>query len=104
MNRIRAKILGTGKSLPQKILTNADLEKIVETSDEWIRTRTGIQERRIAEPSEATSDLAIAAAKIALENARVQPDQIEAIFTSTCTPDMFFPSVSCLVQSALGAK
>lgn len=100
----RAKIIGTGKYLPVKVLTNADLEKMVETSDEWIRTRTGIQERRITSPSEATSDLSIRAAKIALEDAQVSPEEIDAILVCTCTPDMFFPSVACLVQSALGAK
>ena len=100
----KAKILGTGRFLPEKILTNAELEKMVETSDEWIRTRTGIQERRIASRDEATSDLAIAASKLALRNAGVQAAEIEAILTCTCTPDMFFPSVSCLVQSAIGAK
>ncbi len=104
MPKISAKILGTGKALPKKILTNADLEKLVATSDEWIRTRTGIQERRVASSAEATSDLAIAAAREALENAKVKAEDLDAIFVATCTPDMVFPSVSCLVQSALGAK
>ena len=104
MPKLKAKILGTGKSLPKKILTNADLEKIVETTDEWIRSRTGIQERRIASPEEATSDLAAAAAPDALDNAKVKAEELDAIFVCTCTPDMVFPSVSCLVQSALGAK
>lgn len=100
---LRAKIIGTGSALPEKVLTNSDLEKMVETSDEWIRTRTGIEERRIAKDSEATSDLAIIAARRALQNARVTASEIDKIFVCTCTPDMFFPSVSCLVQSALGA-
>lgn len=104
MPKIKAKILGTGKSLPKKILTNADLEKMVETTDEWIRTRTGIQERRIASSEEATSDFAAAAAREALDNAKVKPEDLDAIFACTCTPDMVFPSVSCLVQSALRAK
>lgn len=103
MAPIKAKIAGTGKFVPQKVLSNADLEKMVETSDEWIKTRTGIQERRIADPSEATSDLAIQAAKIALENAQTSAVELDAIFVCTCTPDMFFPSVACLVQGALGA-
>ncbi len=101
---LRAKIVGTGKYLPEKILTNADIEKIVETSDEWIRTRTGILERRIAGRHEATSDLAIAAAKLALENSGVHPESLDLILVCTCTPDMVFPSVACIVQSAIGAK
>ena len=104
MSKLRAKILGTGRCLPKKILTNSDLEKIVETTDEWIHSRTGIAERRIAGKEESTSDLAIGAAKEALENAGVKAEELDAIFTCTCTPDMVFPSVSCLVQSALGAK
>lgn len=100
---VKAKILGTGKSLPEKVLTNQDLEKIVETSDEWIRTRTGIEQRRIASKREAASDFAIAAAGQALENASVKPEELDAIFVCTCTPDMVFPSVACLVQSALKA-
>ena len=104
MPKLRAKILGTGKSLPKKILTNADLEKMVETSDEWIRSRTGIRERRVASEDEATSDLAILAAREALSDAKINPEELEAILVCTCTPDMIFPSVSCLVQSALGAK
>ncbi len=104
MKKLRAKILGTGRYLPEKVLTNADLEKIVDTSDEWIRTRTGIEQRRIAGENQASSDLAIEAAKMALENAKVKAEELDAIFTCTCTPDMFFPSVSCLVQAALGAK
>ncbi len=104
MQKVRAKILGTGRYLPEKILTNADLEKIVDTSDEWIRTRTGIQQRHIASENQASSDLAIAAAKIALENSGIAAEELDSIFVCTCTPDMFFPSVSCLVQAAIGAK
>ncbi|OGR83534.1 MAG: 3-oxoacyl-ACP synthase [Elusimicrobia bacterium RIFCSPLOWO2_01_FULL_54_10] len=104
MSKIKAKILGTGRALPAKILTNAELEKMVATSDEWIRTRTGIAERRIASPQEATSDLAISAAREALSNSKIKPEELDAIFVCTCTPDMVFPSVSCLVQSALGAS
>lgn len=104
MNINRAKIIGTGKSLPKKVLTNLELEKMVDTSDEWIRTRTGIIERRITAQNEATSDLAIRASQEALENAHISPDEIDMILACTCTPDMVFPSVGCLVQSALGAK
>lgn len=100
---MRAKILGTGRFLPEKVLTNQDLEKIVETSDEWIKSRTGIEQRRIAGNGQATSDLAIEAAKRALENSGCSPDEIELIITATCTPDMVFPSTSCIVQSAIGA-
>ena len=101
---IRAKIIGTGRALPEKVLTNADLEKMVETTDEWIRARTGIRERRITGPGEATSDLAVAAARLALADAGVGPEDLDMILVCTCTPDMAFPSVGCLVQSALGAK
>lgn len=104
MDKKRARIIGTGKALPEKILTNADLEKMIDTTDEWIRTRTGIVERRIAGENEATSDLAITASREALQNAKVPAEQIDLILVCTCTPDMFFPSVACLVQAALGAK
>ena len=104
MSKIRAKILGTGRSLPKKVLTNKDLEKMVATTDEWIRSRTGIEERRVASPEEATSDLAIQASKLALENAKTNPEDLDSIIVCTCTPDMIFPSVGALVQAALGAK
>lgn len=104
MKTIRAKILGTGRFLPEKVLTNQELEKIVDTSDEWIKTRTGIEQRRIASNQEATSDLAIKAAKLALENAKCSAEELEMIIVATCTPDMIFPSVGCIVQSAIGAK
>jgi len=97
-------IIGIGSYLPEKILTNADLEKLVETSDEWITTRTGIKERRIASEIEATSDLAIKAAEKAISKAKISPDEIDAIIVATVTPDMFFPSTSCLVQKGLKAK
>jgi 3-oxoacyl-[acyl-carrier-protein] synthase-3 len=86
------------------VLSNADLEKIVDTSDEWIRTRTGIQERRIADEDTATSDMALVAARAALANARTTADEIDLIIVATVTPDMFFPSVACIVQDALGAS
>ncbi len=104
MTQTRARIIGTGKSLPSKVITNADLEKMVDTSDEWIRTRTGITERKVAGSHEAASDFAIGAAKTALQDSGLSAESIDLILTCTCTPDMVFPSVSCLVQSAIGAK
>lgn len=98
-----AAIAGAGHYAPAKVLTNADLEKMVETSDEWIRTRTGIRERHIAAAGEVTSQMATAAARRALENAGIAPEDVDAIFVGTCTPDMIFPSTACLVQAALGA-
>lgn len=97
-------IIGIGSYLPEKVLTNKDLEKMVETSDEWITTRTGIKERRIAADNEATSDLAIHAAKRALKKANITTDVIDVIIVATITPDMFFPSTACFVQKGLGAK
>jgi 3-oxoacyl-[acyl-carrier-protein] synthase III len=98
------RILGTGSSAPEKVLSNFDLEKIVDTSDEWIRTRTGIVERRIADPDVATSDMAYKASLRALEAASVDPADIDGIILGTVTPDYFFPSTACLLQSRLGAK
>jgi len=97
-------IIGVGEYLPKKVLTNADLEKMVDTSDEWITTRTGIKERRLAASNEAASDLALAASKQALADAKLKPEEIELIIVATVTPDMQFPSTACLVQSGLGAK
>ncbi|PIV52608.1 MAG: 3-oxoacyl-ACP synthase [Elusimicrobia bacterium CG_4_10_14_0_8_um_filter_37_32] len=96
-------IVGTGFYVPEKILTNFDLEKMVNTTDEWIRTRTGIKERRIAADNEATSDLAIAAGRLALSNAGIKPDEIDLIIVATLSPDMLFPSTACLVQKNIGA-
>lgn len=96
-------ITGTGCCLPEKILTNAELAKMVDTSDEWITTRTGIKERRVAGATEATSDLSIAAAKRALEAAELDPKKLDVIIVATCTPDYLFPSTACLVQNAIGA-
>ena len=90
--------------LPEKILTNHDLEKIVDTNDEWIRTRTGIEERRIADDETDTSDLAYEAAVKALENAQISAEEIGLILVATVTPDHPFPSVSCMLQERLGAK
>lgn len=97
-------IVGLGAYLPKKVLSNFNLEKMVDTSDEWIRTRTGISERRIAESNEATSDLATHAAKRALNDAKLSPEEVKLIIVATVTPDMQFPATSCLVQAKLGAK
>lgn len=103
MSKFGVKILGTGSYTPAKILTNADLEKMVETTDEWITTRTGIKERHIAAENQATSDLAIEAAKKAIEDARIKPEDIGLIIVATVTPDMFHPSTACFVQKGIGA-
>src|SRR5450432_2068255 len=97
-------ITGVGSYVPEKILTNADLEKMVETSDEWITTRTGIKERRIAAQDEFTSDMAAKAAERAMKMAGVTADQIDLIIVATLTPDMQFPSTACLVQQKIGAR
>jgi len=99
-----ARIIGTGSYLPPKVLTNADLEKLVDTSDEWILTRTGIVERRIAREEEATSDLALPAAQAALEAAGLDPADLDMILVATITPDMPFPSTACVLQDRLGAR
>jgi len=96
-------IIGVGKYLPENVLTNADLEKMIDTSDEWITTRTGIKQRRIAANNEATSDMAVKAARNALDSAGLTPTDIDLIIVATITPDMFFPSTACLVQHKLGA-
>ncbi len=97
-------IIGVGEYLPKKILTNADLEKMVDTSDEWITTRTGIKERRVAAKDEAASDLAGKAAQAALENACLKSSDIDLIIVATTTPDTPFPSVACFLQTLIGAK
>lgn len=105
MTQIRAKITGTGKFLPDHVMTNHDLEKLVDTNDEWIQTRTGIVERRILkDPDKGTSHLATEAAKKALEDADVDAADIDAIIVATVTPDYFFPATACLVQKRIGAK
>lgn len=98
-----AGITGTGASLPPKVMTNQELEKIVDTTDEWIRSRTGIHERRIAEKGVATSDLAAEAGKMALKNAGLDPAELDLILVCTITPDMTFPSTACFVQDKIGA-
>jgi 3-oxoacyl-[acyl-carrier-protein] synthase III len=102
--KIKAKIIGTGSYLPSKILSNQDLEKIVDTSDEWITSRTGIKERRIASDKEFTSSMAINAAKKAIEKSRLAVEEIDFIIVSTLTPDYIFPSTACLIQNELGCK
>jgi 3-oxoacyl-[acyl-carrier-protein] synthase-3 len=101
---IRARVIGTGAYLPERRLTNQELERTVETSDRWIVERTGIRERRIAAPEEATSDLAAAAGRQALAASGVAASSVELIIVATATPDMLFPSTACLVQERLGAK
>jgi 3-oxoacyl-[acyl-carrier-protein] synthase-3 len=101
---IKVGIVGLGAYIPKKILTNKDLEKMVDTNDEWITTRTGIKERHIAASDEFTSTLAFYAAKEALKNAKIKAEDIELIIVATVTPDMQFPATACLVQELLGAK
>lgn len=98
-----ARIIGTGSAVPEQIVTNEDLSKIVETSDEWISSRSGIKERRVAK-EENTTSLAILAGKRALENAGIASEEIEVIIVATCTPDYFFPNTACQVHEAIGAK
>lgn len=100
---MKAGIVGIGRYLPEKILTNHDLEKMMDTSDEWIRTMTGIEERRIAADDVDTSDMALAAAHKAIQDAGITPDEIDLILVATVTPDSPFPSVSCRIQEKLGA-
>ncbi|WP_156130445.1 beta-ketoacyl-ACP synthase III [Paenibacillus durus] len=105
MNNLRpVGIIGTGKYVPERILTNSDLEKIVETNDEWIVSRTGIRERHIAAPDQATSDLAYEAALRALASAGMKPEDLDLIIVATITPDTTFPSTACILQDKLGAK
>src|SRR5437588_8202547 len=96
-------IIGTGSYTPEKILTNADLSRMVDTSDEWITTRTGIKERRIAAKNETTSDMATKAALNAIEQAKISPKEIDLLLVATATPDMVFPATACFVQKKIGA-
>ncbi len=104
MSNQRAGILGTGHSYPEGILTNADLAEIVETSDEWITTRTGIKQRRKAAPDEYTSLFAVRAARQAIERARLDPADIDLLLCATVTPDQILPSTACIIQAELGAN
>jgi len=100
----QANIIGTGCYLPEKKLTNADLEKMVDTSDEWIITRSGIKERRIAAPDQKVSDMAIEAAKMALKNANIEPEKIGAVILASFTQDRLISSTACIIQNKLGCK
>ena len=103
-HRIAAKITGVSGYVPPKVMSNADFEKIVDTSDEWIRTRTGIRERHVVEKGKASSHLATEAAKALLAQTRTDPGDIDLIIVASVTPDMFFPATACLVQCRIGAK
>jgi 3-oxoacyl-[acyl-carrier-protein] synthase III len=103
-HRIAAKITGVGGYVPPKVMTNADFENIVDTNDEWIRTRTGIRERHVVEKGKASSHLATEAAKALLAQTRTDPGDIDLIIVASVTPDMFFPATACLVQCRIGAK
>ncbi len=100
----KTKIAGTGSYLPEKVLTNADLEKMIDTSDEWIRTRTGIKERRIVAQGQASSDLAYEASRKAMQAAQVKAEELDMIIVATITPDMIFPATACVLQEKLGVK
>jgi 3-oxoacyl-[acyl-carrier-protein] synthase III len=102
--RMNAGIIGIGKYVPERIVTNHDLEKMMDTSDEWIRTRTGIEERRIADENMNTSDMGYLAAMKAIEDAGISPQELDMILVATVTPDRPFPSVACMLQEKLGAK
>lgn len=104
MTQKRVGILGLGAYLPEKVLTNKDLERMVDTSDEWIQTRTGIKERRIAEKGMATSDLAAKASLEAIQSAGLKPTDLDLIIVATISPDMIFPSTACIVQHKIGAQ
>ena len=103
-HRIPAKITGVAGYVPPKVLTNADLEKIVDTNDEWIRTRTGIRERHIAEDGVAASHMAVEASRLVLAQTNTKAEDLDLIILASVTPDMFFPATACLVQDRLGAK
>ena len=99
---IYPRIAGTGRYLPERIMTNADVEKLVDTTDEWIRSRTGVERRHVADESQTTSDLCVEAARIAMEDAGVTADDIDLIVIGTTTPDLIFPNIATLVQERLG--
>jgi 3-oxoacyl-[acyl-carrier-protein] synthase-3 len=104
MSQRRACITALGTHVPEKVLTNADLERIVDTSDEWIRTRTGIRRRHVVEPGTPTSDIAVPAAREALRRRGLTPEDLDLIIVATVTPDMVFPATACIVQDKLGAS
>ena len=102
MKKMYSRVIGTGSYLPEKILTNLDLERMVDTSDEWIRARTGIVQRHIAADQQLASDLALEASRRAIDAAGIRPQEIELIILATTTPDMIFPSTACILQDKLG--
>ena len=102
--QLRAAIEGTGSYLPERVLDNAELEKMVDTNNQWIMERTGIRERRIAADHETTATMAVAAGKLACADAEIDPGELDLIILATITPDQFVPAASCFVQHALGAK
>jgi len=104
MKLLRAKITGTGSALPEKIITNTDLEKMVDTTDEWITVRTGIKQRRIAAEGEYTSSFAVEASRRAIEMAGINAEDIDLIILGTITPDFPFPATACIIQHELGAR
>lgn len=104
MGRVHAGIVGTGHAYPEGILTNADLAKMVETSDDWITSRTGIRQRRKAAPGEYTSQFAVRAARQAIERAGIDPIEIDLLLCATVTPDQILPSTGCIIQAELGAN
>jgi 3-oxoacyl-[acyl-carrier-protein] synthase-3 len=97
-----SRIVGTGRYLPERVMTNFDLEKIVDTTDEWIRTRTGVERRHVVDPDQTTSDMCCEAAKLAMEDAGVEPGDIDFVITGTTTPDVVFPNISTIIQHRLG--
>jgi len=101
---VRVRIVGTGSYLPEKVLSNRDLEKMVDTTDEWIVSRTGIRQRRICSDKQAASDLGIRAAQRALEDANAKVEDVDLVIVATITPDMFFPATACIIQSKMGIK
>src|SRR5688572_12737829 len=99
-----AAITGWGMAVPERVLTNADLERMVDTSDEWIVSRTGIRERRVVGPNDTTTSLSVTAARAALERAEISAEDLDLIIVATCTPDQFLVSEACLVQAELGGR
>ena len=97
-----SRIVGTGRYLPERVMTNFDLEEIVETSDEWIRTRTGVERRHVCREDETTSEMCIEAAKVAMDDAGVGPSDIDFVIAGTTTPDLVFPNISTIIQHELG--
>ena len=101
MKRVRAAITSLGRFVPEKVVTNADLAKVVDTSDEWIRTRTGIQRRHVVEPGTPTSEMGVRAAREALERRGIAPTEVDLIIMATVTPDMLFPATACLISAGV---